>query len=256
MEKLIEAVDIGLRREGRWVLENVSLSVVAGEIVTIIGPNGGGKTTLTRILLGFVQPEVGSVRRSPGLTIGYVPQKLEMANTLPMTVRRFMNLTGRHRPDHILEALRETGVAALADSQIHNLSGGEFQRVLLARAIARRPDLLVLDEPVQGVDFAGETALYRLIADIRERHSCGILLISHDLHIVMAATDSVVCLNGHVCCSGGPADVAVNPEFGRLFGPRSAEAVALYHHDHDHEHGADGEIVHHHQHERHGHHAG
>lgn len=256
MDSLIAASDIGVRRDGKWILQQVSLNIGAGEIVTLIGPNGGGKTTLTRVLLGLIQPDSGKVARRIGLTVGYVPQKLEITDSLPMSVSRFMTLTTKHSDSSILAALEETGVSHLVNAQIHSLSGGEFQRVLLARAIARLPDLLVLDEPVQGVDFAGETALYELIAGIRDRHGCGILLISHDLHIVMAATDSVVCLNGHVCCSGGPADVAVNPEFNRLFGPRGADAIALYRHHHDHVHGADGEIIHRHGREGHDHHAG
>lgn len=245
-DSLIEAVDIGVCKNGRWLLRHVSLAVNAGEIVTLIGPNGGGKTTLARVMLGLTKAKEGQIRRRKSLKVGYVPQKLEIAPTLPLSVNRFMTLTQKHPQSVIANALEETGVAAHGNAQIHNLSGGEFQRVLLARAIAMKPDLLVLDEPVQGVDFNGEVALYKLIADIRTRYGCGILLISHDLHIVMAATDSVVCLNGHVCCSGVPEDVAVNPEFGRLFGSRGADAIALYQHSHDHDHSTDGEIIHHH----------
>ena len=247
-DNLIEAADIGVRRNGQWLLRHVSLAVNAGEIMTLIGPNGGGKTTLARVMLGLTKANEGQVKRRTNLKIGYVPQKLEIAPTLPLSVNRFMNLTRKHPGDVIANALEETGVAAYGNAQIHNLSGGEFQRVLLARAIAMKPDLLVLDEPVQGVDFNGEVALYKLIADIRTRYGCGILLISHDLHIVMAATDSVVCLNGHVCCSGVPEDVAVNPEFNRLFGSRGADAITLYQHSHDHDHDADGEIIHYHDH--------
>ncbi len=241
---LIKADNIGVRRGGRWLVKNVSLDIGDCEIMTLIGPNGGGKTTLTRALLGLIGINQGVLTRRPGLTIGYVPQKLEISATLPLTVNRFMSLIQSHSKQVIAGALEETGVRALGNAQIHELSGGEFQRVLLARAMAMKPDLLVLDEPVQGVDFAGEVALYKLIADLRDRHGCGILLISHDLHIVMAATDRVICLNGHVCCSGEPEEVAVNPEFGQLFGSRGAEAMALYHHSHDHEHGPDGQIIH------------
>jgi zinc transport system ATP-binding protein len=179
----------------------------------------------------------------PGLRIGYVPQRLHLDTTLPMSVRRLMRLTRRHPEFELTSALAETGVEHLVDSDVTSLSGGELQRVLIARALLAGPELLVLDEPVQGVDFSGEVALYEKIASIRERHGCAILLVSHDLHVVMAASDRVICLNGHVCCAGIPREVAEAAEYLRLFGPRAAGTVAIYRHHHDHTHDLSGEVV-------------
>ncbi|WP_304504340.1 zinc ABC transporter ATP-binding protein ZnuC [Afifella sp. IM 167] len=242
-ETLVEAGGLGVRRGGRWLVRGIDLAVRRGEIVTLIGPNGGGKSTSAKALLGIVKPDEGEVRRKPGLTVGYVPQRLAIDWTMPLTVSRFMSLTNSFGRQEIAAALAETGVAHLARAPLQGLSGGEFQRVLIARAIATRPDLLVLDEPVQGVDFTGEVAVYRLIGEIRERLSCGILLISHDLHLVMAETDRVVCLNGHVCCSGSPELVAASESYRRLFGPRAAETLAVYRHHHGHSHDIHGDVV-------------
>ncbi|RME99953.1 MAG: metal ABC transporter ATP-binding protein [Alphaproteobacteria bacterium] len=249
-EILIEGRGLGVRRDGRWLIEHVDISVSRGEIVTLIGPNGSGKTTLAKTLLGLIAADAGTIRRKEGLRVGYVPQHCRVDRTLPLTVRRLMTLTGRYPEPAIRQALSETGVAHLLDAQLHRLSGGEFQRCLLARAIIREPDLLVLDEPVQGVDFAGEIALYELIGRLRDRLNCGVLLISHDLHLVMAATDTVVCLNTHICCSGPARSVAADPEYRRLFGHRAAETLAVYKHHHDHSHAPDGSVVHHHPLER------
>lgn len=246
---LIEAKGLGVRRGGRWLVQGVDLAIRRGEIVTLIGPNGSGKSTTVRALLGIWQASAGQVSRRPGLSIGYVPQRLTIDWTMPLTVRRLMTLTGRHGAAEIAMALAEVGIAQLADAPVQQLSGGEFQRALLARALVRRPELLVLDEPVQGVDFAGEIALYELIHDIRERLGCGILMISHDLHIVMGRTDTVVCLNGHVCCSGTPQAVTESPEYRALFGAQAASALAIYRHHHDHVHLDDGRVVHDHDHD-------
>ena len=252
---LIEARGIKAAFDGKQVLDSVDLSVHAGEIVSLIGPNGSGKTTLIRIMLGLERPVRGKVTRRPNLTIGYMPQKLHLDRALPITVGRFLALglprrlagQGRRR-----EALKEVGAPDLMESPLQDVSGGELQRVLLARALLREPDILVLDEPVQGVDITGQADLYRLIATIRDRHGCGVLLVSHDLHVVMAETDQVVCLNHHVCCAGRPAKVSRDPAFVDLFGAQVAEALALYHHDHDHHHDVHGGIVEDHDHD-HGH---
>jgi zinc transport system ATP-binding protein len=234
---LVQAEALGVRRDGRWLLREVDLTVRAGEIVTVIGPNGGGKTTLLKALIGLLRPDEGAVRRRDGLSIGYVPQRLQLEWTLPLTVDRLMTLTGRLPADAAAAALQAAGVAHLRERAVQALSGGELQRVLLARVLARQPQLLVLDEPVQGVDFTGETELYGLIGEIRRRTGCGVLLVSHDLHVVMAATDRVVCLDGGVQCSGRPREIAADPALARLFGPRSAEAnLAVYAHDHHHGH--------------------
>ena len=241
-ETVAEVRGAGVRRGGRWLVEGVDLSIRRGEIVTLIGPNGSGKSTTAKMVTGVLKPDVGSVTRAPGLTVGYVPQKLTIDWTLPLSVKRLMTLTGRHSPAEVAAALDAVGISHLANDEVQHLSGGEFQRALLARAMIRRPDLLVLDEPVQGVDFSGEVALYDLIKAIRDETNCGVLLISHDLHVVMAETDTVICLNGHVCCRGTPASVAKSPEYLALFGSRAAATLAINQHHHDHTHLPDGRI--------------
>ena len=241
---LLTLENVGLNRSGRWLVRGVDLTVDRGESVTLIGPNGAGKSTTAKIALGLLAPDEGRSTQAPGLQVGYVPQKLSIDWTLPLTVRRFMSLTNRVDDAQAREALETVGIKHFADAEVRHLSGGEFQRALLARAIARKPDLLVLDEPVQGVDFSGEIALYELIGNIRRTLGCGILMISHDLHVVMADTDSVVCMNGHVCCQGPPRMVAENPEYLALFGARAAGALAVYEHAHDHTHLPDGTVQH------------
>jgi zinc transport system ATP-binding protein len=243
-QPLVSLADVGIRRNGRWLVRGVDFSVSRGEIVTLIGPNGSGKSTSAKAAIGVLKPDEGTVARLPGLKVGYVPQKLAIDWTLPLTVRRLMTLTGPLPQREIEAALDAAGMAHMLDADVQHLSGGEFQRALMARAIARKPDLLVLDEPVQGVDFAGEIALYDLIKSIRNQTGCGILLISHDLHVVMAATDTVICLNGHVCCRGTPQTVSQSPEYVSLFGSRAAQSLAVYSHDHDHTHLPDGRVQH------------
>lgn len=261
-QTLVEIADAGVSRGGRWLVEGIDLSIRRGEIVTLIGPNGSGKSTTAKLVTGVLRPDTGRVVRQPGLTVGYVPQKLTIDWTLPLTVRRLMSLTGRFGRGEIEQALAQVGIPHLVDAEVQHLSGGEFQRALMARAMIRKPDLLVLDEPVQGVDFSGELALYDLIGEIRDEIGCGVLLISHDLHVVMAATDTVVCLNGHVCCRGTPESVARSPEYLSLFGARAASALAVYQHHHDHTHLPDGRVeeadgrilsAHEHVHDHHGH---
>lgn len=243
-EALVSLTNAGIESGGRWLVRGVDLAVRRGEIVTLIGPNGSGKSTTAKLALGILRPTEGRTLRNPGLRVGYVPQRLAIDWTLPLTVRRFMTLTARLDATEVMDALDTAGIAHLADAEVRHLSGGEFQRAMLARAIAVRPDLLVLDEPVQGVDVNGEVALYDLIASVRRTLDCGVLLISHDLHVVMAATDRVLCLNGHVCCQGSPAIVAESPEYLQLFGRRAALTLAVYEHDHDHTHLPDGRVRH------------
>jgi zinc transport system ATP-binding protein len=252
-EPLVTAAHVSVRRGSRVILDDVSLTIGRGEIVSLIGPNGGGKSTLVKALLGLLPPDSGTVTRQPGLKVGYVPQRLPLDSTLPLPVWRFMTLTRRAPAEAIRAGLAETGVDHLYDRQLESLSGGEFQRVALARALLHQPDWLVLDEPVQGVDFAGEADLYRLIAEIRDRHRCGILLVSHDLHVVMAATDHVICLNQHVCCAGRPETVSRDAAYQRLFGPRGELALYTHHHDHTHGLGGGGAPADHH-HDHHDHH--
>lgn len=243
-ETLVSLKRMGVRRGGRWLVRGVEFDIARGEIVTLIGPNGSGKSTTARAAIGTLKPDEGTVTRLPGLKVGYVPQKLAIDWTLPLTVARLMTLTGAHPPAEVEQALEAVGIAHLAGAEVQSLSGGEFQRALLARAILRKPDLLVLDEPVQGVDFSGEVLLYELIGRIRDDTGCGVLLISHDLHVVMAATDTVICLNGHVCCRGTPQSVAASPEYRRLFGARAEGTLAIYRHHHDHTHLPDGRVRH------------
>lgn len=242
-DALIRLDGVAVSFNGQPVLDDVQLSVQPGEIVTLIGPNGAGKTTLVRVVLGLLQPERGNVRRAPRLRIGYMPQKLHVDATLPLSVLRFLRLVPGVDRKRVLAALAEVGAEQVIDSPLQSISGGEMQRVLLARALLREPQLLVLDEPVQGVDFAGETALYDLIRDIRKTTGCGILLISHDLHMVMAGTDTVICLNGHVCCRGTPEAVSRSEDYQRLFGG-NARGLAVYSHRHDHTHLDDGRVLH------------
>lgn len=241
---LLEARNLGYRIGEHAVLEDISLRLHAGEILTVIGPNGAGKTSLLRVLMGLAEPSSGSVWRSPGLRIGYMPQKLAVDAALPLSVSRFLRL-GERNPERLLPVAREVGVEGLLETPLAAVSGGEFQRVLLARALLREPQLLVLDEPVQGVDVNGQAELYALIDAVRHRHRCAVLMISHDLHLVMAATDTVLCLNRHVCCAGKPEVVSAHPAFLQLFGKQVSAEIAVYTHHHDHDHGPHGEVVEH-----------
>ncbi len=238
---LVKLKSAGYQQNDKWLVKGVTLEVEKGKIVTLIGPNGSGKSTTAKIALGIYKKIDGEVEKYTN-KVGYVPQKVSIDWTLPLRVRDFMVLTENLKEEAIDEALSLTGVEHLKHKNLGNLSGGEFQRVLLARAISKKPDLLVLDEPVQGVDFTGEISLYELIKKISEELNCGILLISHDLHTVMSATDHVVCLNGHVCCSGSPSDVAKNIEYKALFGEQAAQTLSIYEHKHDHVHSHEGEI--------------
>jgi zinc transport system ATP-binding protein len=240
---LIELSDVSLRLDGTEVLQHVDLTLRRGEILTLIGPNGAGKTTLLRVALGLTKPTSGTVRRRRGATFGYVPQRFAVDPTLPLTVGRFLSLPRRRRRDQVAAALAEVGVPEAIDRELPTLSGGEFQRVMLARALLRRPDVLVLDEPLQGVDVTGQVALFELIAQLRRAHGFAVLMVSHDLHLVMRQTDHVLCLNHHVCCRGEPASVSRHPDYQRLFGTEAARALAVYSHAHDHEHDAHGNVV-------------
>ena len=238
---LVKLNNAGFKQNDKWLVEGVSLTVEKGKIVTLIGPNGSGKSTTAKIALGIYKNIEGSVEKYTN-KVGYVPQKISIDWTLPLRVYDFMLLTENIKEEAIDEALTLTGVIHLKNKNLGNLSGGEFQRVLIARAISKKPELLVLDEPVQGVDYTGEIALYELIKRISDSLNCGILLISHDLHTVMSATDHVVCLNGHVCCSGTPMDVAKNNEYKTLFGEQASQILSVYEHKHDHVHSDKGEI--------------
>lgn len=233
---LISACGLGISRNGRDLLIDVDLDIREGEIVTLIGPNGAGKTTLVRVLLGLEKPDRGEVHRRKDLRIGYVPQRFDVDSVIPLTVERFLRIGGNEPPERVSAILSDVDASYTRDQQLTELSGGELQRVVLARALLRAPNLLVLDEPVQGVDYTGEAELYNLIGRLRDNHGFGVLLVSHDLHIVMAKSDRVICLNRHVCCSGVPDTVAQHPAYVRLFGAQAARALAVYRHHHDHSH--------------------
>jgi zinc transport system ATP-binding protein len=238
---LFSARSIWLTRAGRAILQSVDLDLAEGEILTLIGPNGAGKTTLVRVLLGLEKPDRGTVWRKPGLVVGYVPQRFAIDRAIPLTVARFIALGRRVADADARRALADVGADKLADRQLSELSGGELQRVVLARALVGSPGVLVLDEPARGIDYTGEAELYALIGRLRSERGFGMLLVSHDLHVVMAQSDRVICLNRHVCCSGVPQSVAQHPEYARLFGTHVARALALYQHHHDHRHDLAGE---------------
>ena len=240
-EILIKLENVGIFQDNKWLVHDVSLEIERGKILTLIGPNGSGKTTTAKIALGIHKNIEGKVTKNTN-KIGYVPQKISIDWTLPIRVIDFMSLTQTLQFDEVVSALKLTEVEHLKHNDLRSLSGGEFQRVLMARAIAKKPDLLVLDEPVQGVDFTGEIALYELIKKISDELNCGILLISHDLNVVMSKTDYVVCLNGHVCCSGTPMNVANNKNYKELFGDQASTLLSVYEHKHDHTHSTDGSI--------------
>ena len=240
-DALISARGLALSRGGRAILADIDIDIGLREIVTLIGPNGAGKTTLVRALLGLEPLDRGAIKRKPGLVVGYAPQRFDVDHAIPLTVGRFISLGKQAKPEDIGGVLADVGAGSLRERQLSELSGGELQRVVLARALIRSPDLLVLDEPVRGVDYAGEAELYNLIGRLRTERGFSVLLVSHDLHVVMAQSDRVICINRHVCCSGVPHSVAQHPEYARLFGPQAALAFGLYHHHHDHSHDLAGE---------------
>ncbi len=235
--------NVFVRFDDRVILHNISMTLHRSKITTIIGPNGAGKSTLVRIITGLIKPTSGKVTKPETIQIGYVPQKLKLNDAMPLDVKRFLQLNQNANLTIILEALELTGAAHLVNANMHSLSGGEMQRVLISNAIMKKPDLLVLDEPVQGVDVNGQLDLYRLIVTLKEKLNCAVLMVSHDLHLVMAKTDEVICLSHHICCSGSPDAISEHPEYKALFGEREREHLALYHHHHNHEHDLSGNKI-------------
>lgn len=236
MTQLILLDNVSVEIKHQKILHNVSLSINTNQIVTLLGPNGAGKSTLVKVILGLMPYTSGKITCLDNLTIGYVPQSIKLNPTLPITVKRFMCLNKQLNNKNILNILSMVKAEYLIDKSMHLLSGGELQRVLLAQALAKRPQLLILDEPTQGVDVNGQVLLYDLISSAKTQFNCGILMVSHDLHLVMAKTDEVICLNHHICCSGTPASVSNDPEFISLFGQQGASQIAVYKHHHNHLH--------------------
>ena len=233
---LISAEGIGVQYGARRVLQHMNFSIDVGEVVTIVGPNGAGKSVFLRVLIGAEQPTEGRVNRTHGLAIGYVPQRLSIGQTMPMNVARFLALSSSQNASQNQAMLARVGIPDRAKEQMASLSGGEFQRVLLAHALLGEPQVLILDEPTQGLDQPAVAAFYRLIEEVRDERGCAILMVSHDLNVVMRRSDRVICLNGHICCEGTPSDVSLAPEYQALFGVDNEGALALYHHEHDHTH--------------------
>lgn len=228
---------------GASIIDRIDISITAGEIVTLIGPNGAGKSTLIRTILGLIKPSSGHIRKQSGLRIGYMPQRLHLDRTIPIDVRHFLRIWRSGNTQDVDAVLHQVSATHLASRPMQTISGGELQRVLLARALLRNPQLLVLDEPVQGVDLKGQTELYRLIREIRDQYRCAVLMVSHDLHLVMSSTDRVICMNHHICCSGHPELVSNDPAYRELFGIQAADGIALYSHHHDHSHDDAGHVI-------------
>lgn len=240
----------------RVIIDNVNFSLEAGEIVTLIGPNGAGKTTLVRCILGLLKPSSGKIKKSRDLRIGYMPQRLNLEKTIPLTVERFLSMTKGVNSIDIIQALGRVSATHTLERPLQSISGGELQRVLLARALLRKPNLLVLDEPAQGVDVSGQSELYKLISELRDELHCAVLMVSHDLHLVMSGTDRVICMNHHICCSGHPEQVSNDPAYQELFGIEGSAEFALYAHHHDHDHDVEGNIIEDHTHSHKGCHHG
>lgn len=239
---LIRLSDVSLSFNNNSVLNNINLSLNASEIITVIGPNGAGKSSLVNLVTGLQAPTQGTIVRKKHLRIGYMPQKLTIDPQLPLSTQRFLSLCGK--PDQLDRAIQRLNIECLLATPVQKLSGGEMQRVLLARALMRNPELLVLDEPAQGVDVSGQAELYHLLGELRNELGCGVMMVSHDLHLVMAQTDQVLCLNKHVCCHGEPESVSQHPEYLHLFGKQAAQDIAIYTHNHDHQHDIHGDVIH------------
>ncbi|POY44787.1 zinc ABC transporter ATP-binding protein ZnuC [Avibacterium gallinarum] len=241
-QPLIELKNINVQFEQRNVLQNINLSLYSDSVLTIVGPNGGGKSTLLKVLLKLIKPSSGEVIYHNNVRIGYVPQKIHLDHSLPLTVEKFLALKKGVSKSEIEAALALLSISHLKQNAMQKLSGGEMQRVLLARAILNKPNLLVLDEPTQGVDITGQAELYQLIHQTRKQLNCAILMVSHDLHIVMADTNEVLCINQHICCAGTPEIVSNDPTFMHYFGNQFSQNIALYTHHHNHKHNMHGDV--------------
>lgn len=241
---LIAGKDISLLEGGKYILHHVDIDVRANEIVSLIGPNGAGKTSLLKILLGITNATSGTIKRKKNLKIGYMPQKIHIERTLPLTAQSFLSLSAKHSTNHEQKMIKLLNIESVLETPLQRLSGGEMQKLMLVRAMLNKPDLLILDEPAQNLDVTGQADLYKLLQKLRKEFQLAILIVSHDLHLVMQSTDQVVCLNQHVCCSGHAESVKKHPEYLKLFDANTVKEVAVYKHHHDHHHTAEGHIVH------------
>lgn len=236
MTNLIHAKNLSVIHDGKAILDRVNLTISERDFITIVGPNGSGKSMFLKCLIGVKKASSGSVEKQKDIQIAYAPQDFVAENTFPINVKKFLSINNKLSTEEINSVATETNISDLLNRQVHSLSGGERQRVLLGRALAKKPNLLILDEPAQNLDINGQHAFYALIEKIYQSSNISILMVSHELHLVMACSNKVVCLYHHICCSGTPLSVVRDPEFVKIFGTEMANRMAIYHHDHDHTH--------------------
>ena len=236
MSFLIQAKNLCVTRHNKIILENVFIDVKKKDFITIIGPNGAGKSIFLECLMGSFIPDSGKIKRKDNLSVGYIPQNFSPESSMPISVERFLTLKKKFIPQELLNISKETNISGILDKNLANLSGGELQKVLLARSLLNNPELLILDEPAQNLDIKNQLNFYNLLNRIYKNRDISILMVSHDLHMVMSSTRKVVCLYHHVCCSGEPQIVAKDPEFISLFGNDMAKMMSVYQHTHNHSH--------------------
>ena len=227
---LISATNVSVLKNQKSILKNIDIKINKNDFITIIGPNGAGKTMLLKCLMGFYKPNFGEIQKKDKLKIGYMPQSINIINTMPMMVKNFITVRKKYDDISFKQVISEVDISQLVNKQLSVLSGGEMQRVLLARSLLNNPDLLVLDEPAQNLDISGQLSFYKLIQEIYFKRNISILMVSHDLHLVMVSTKKVLCLSNHICCSGKPQQVAKDPEFISMFGKDMANMMAVYQH--------------------------
>jgi len=233
---LISAKNVSVLKHQKSILDNIDIQINKNDFITIIGPNGAGKTMLLKCLMGFYKPTSGRIERKEKLKIGYMPQSISIINTMPITVKDFITVRKEYDDISLNKVITEVSIGEIINKQLSVLSGGEMQRVLLARSLLNNPDLLILDEPAQNLDISGQLNFYKLIQEIYSKRNISILMVSHDLHLVMVSTKKVLCLYKHICCSGAPQQIAKDPEFLSMFGKDMANMMSIYQHSHDHNH--------------------
>lgn len=235
-DTLIHVDKISLSRHGKSILDQVSFELKAGEFITLIGPNGAGKSSLIKVLLGLIKADTGSVTKSSNIRLGYTPQKFIPNEFIPISVLDFLQLNQKVDTNFLQETAQLTSIESILNHELSSLSGGEMQRVLLARALLAKPNVLILDEPAQNLDVNGQVHLYKLIQDIHQKQGCAVLMVSHDLHRVMKESTQVLCLYHHICCMGQPESILKDSQFNDLFADQMDELMATYEHHHNHCH--------------------